>query len=114
MTRGPEWPVGPSPKPVSILEQDVITDLLNKGNIVITCGGGGIPVVEVGKDDYEGVDAVIDKDFAAAKLAELINADALLILTAVSKVCIGYSIRTIDSKIISQICNSTMMLRLPP
>lgn len=83
--------VVPSPKPVSILEQDVITDLLKKGNIVITCGGGGIPVVEVGKDDYEGVDAVIDKDFAAAKLAELINADALLILTAVSKVCIGYN-----------------------
>jgi len=83
--------VVPSPKPVSILEQDVITDLLKKGNIVITCGGGGIPVVKVKEDDYEGVDAVIDKDFAAAKLAELIKADALLILTAVPKVCIGFN-----------------------
>ncbi len=83
--------VVPSPKPVSILEQDVITDLLKRGNIVITCGGGGIPVVKVGEDDYEGVDAVIDKDFAAAKLASLIKADALLILTAVPKVCIGFN-----------------------
>ena len=83
--------VVPSPKPVSIVEQDVIRQLVSDGNIVITCGGGGIPVVMDKKDGYEGVDAVIDKDFAACKLAKVIDADVLLILTAVSKVCIKYN-----------------------
>ena len=54
-------------------------------------GGGGIPVRVDKKDGYEGVDAVIDKDFAACKLAKVIDADVLLILTAVSKVCIGFN-----------------------
>lgn len=83
--------VVPSPKPVDIVEQDVIRDLVSDGNIVITCGGGGIPVRVDKKDGYEGVDAVIDKDFAACKLAKVIDADVLLILTAVSKVCIRYN-----------------------
>lgn len=83
--------VVPSPKPVSIVEEDVIKQLVNDGNIVITCGGGGIPVRVDKKDGYEGVDAVIDKDFAACKLAKVIDADVLLILTAVSKVCIGFN-----------------------
>ena len=83
--------VVPSPKPVSIVEEDVIKQLVNDGNIVITCGGGGIPVRIDKKDGYEGVDAVIDKDFAACKLAKVIDADVLLILTAVSKVCIGFN-----------------------
>ena len=83
--------VVPSPKPVSIVEQDVIKGLVSDGNIVITCGGGGIPVRVDKKDGYEGVDAVIDKDFAACKLAKSIDADILLILTAVSKVCINYN-----------------------
>ena len=82
--------VVPSPKPVSILEQEVVENLLSDGNVVITCGGGGIPVIKDG-DGYKGVDAVIDKDFAACKLATLIKADRLLILTAVSKVCIKYN-----------------------
>ena len=64
--------------------------MVKEGNVVITCGGGGIPVVKEG-NGYSGVDAVIDKDFAACKLACLINADVLLILTAVSKVCIGFN-----------------------
>lgn len=83
--------VVPSPKPVSIVEQDVVRQLVSDGNIVITCGGGGIPVRVDKKDGYEGVDAVIDKDFAACKLAKVIDADVLLILTAVSKVCIGFN-----------------------
>ena len=83
--------VVPSPKPVDIVEQDVIKNLVSSGNIVITCGGGGIPVRVDKKDGYEGVDAVIDKDFAACKLAKVIDADVLLILTAVSKVCIRYN-----------------------
>ncbi|MDO4394854.1 MAG: carbamate kinase [Mycoplasmatota bacterium] len=82
--------VVPSPKPVSIIEQPVIEDLVQNGNIVITCGGGGIPVVKSNKG-LVGVDAVIDKDFAACRLATSINADVLLILTAVPKVCIGYN-----------------------
>ena len=83
--------VVPSPKPVDIVEQDVIREMVRDGNIVITCGGGGIPVRVDRKDGYEGVDAVIDKDFAACKLAKVIEADVLLILTAVSKVCIRYN-----------------------
>lgn len=82
--------VVPSPKPKNILEIDAIEDLIKKGSIVITCGGGGIPVVKDG-DKYKGVDAVIDKDHAAAKLAVLMDADILLILTAVSNVCINFN-----------------------
>ncbi len=81
--------VVPSPKPLSIVEEDVVKQLVNNGNVVITCGGGGIPVVK--KEGYEGVDAVIDKDFAAAKLASVIDADILLILTAVDKVSINFN-----------------------
>lgn len=83
--------VVPSPKPVDIVEKDVIKEMISDGNIVITCGGGGIPVRVDKNDGYEGVDAVIDKDFAACKLANTIGADVLLILTAVSKVCIKYN-----------------------
>ncbi len=82
--------VVPSPKPVNILEEKVVDTLLKNGSVVITCGGGGIPVVEH-IDGYKGVDAVIDKDFAACKLASLIKADVLMILTAVSRVCIGFN-----------------------
>ena len=83
--------VVPSPKPVDIVEKDVIREMISDGNLVITCGGGGIPVRVDEKDGYEGVDAVIDKDFAACKLAKVIEADVLLILTAVSKVCIRFN-----------------------
>ena len=65
--------------------------MIRDGHIVITCGGGGIPVRMDKKDGYEGVDAVIDKDFAACKLAKVIEADVLLILTAVSKVSIRFN-----------------------
>lgn len=82
--------VVPSPKPVSIVEQKVVETLVQNGNIVITCGGGGIPVVK-SNNGLVGVDAVIDKDFAACKLATSIKADVLLILTAVPKVCLGYN-----------------------
>lgn len=78
-----------SPKPIKIVEIMTIHDLIEKGNIVIACGGGGIPVVK-GKDGYEGVDAVIDKDRTSARLALELNADVLLILTAVEQVYINY------------------------
>ena len=79
-----------SPKPVDIVEKDSILNLLDHEFIVIACGGGGIPVVSVGDGDYEGVAAVIDKDFASAKLAELVDADYFFILTAVDRVCINF------------------------
>lgn len=79
-----------SPKPLDIVEKDSVLSLLNSGFIVIACGGGGIPVVKDSDGDYEGVPAVIDKDFASAKLAELCDADYLFILTAVDRVCINF------------------------
>ena len=79
-----------SPKPVDIVEKDSILNLLDHEFIVIACGGGGIPVVKDSDGDYEGVEAVIDKDFASAKLAELVGADYLFILTAVDRVCINF------------------------
>jgi carbamate kinase len=82
--------VVPSPRPVSILEHEVINSLVEAGNIVISVGGGGIPVVET-SDCIVGVEAVIDKDFASEKLAELVNADALVILTGVDNVCIDFN-----------------------
>lgn len=82
--------VVPSPKPIRILEQDIVSTLADNGNIVITVGGGGVPVVKDGLG-YKGVAAVIDKDFASSKLAVNIKADILLILTAVDKVYINFN-----------------------
>lgn len=82
--------VVPSPKPIRILEQDIVSTLADNGNIVITVGGGGVPVVKDGLG-YKGVAAVIDKDFASSKLAGNIKADILLILTAVDKVYINFN-----------------------
>lgn len=78
-----------SPEPKKIVELRTIKDLLNKGNIVIACGGGGIPVIKY-RNGYKGVDAVIDKDKTSARLAIDIKADYLLILTAVDTVYLNY------------------------
>lgn len=80
----------PSPKPVNIVEIDIIKTLVDAGHLVITVGGGGIPVIR-SNNKYIGVDAVIDKDFASAKLADLLNADMLIILTAIDKVKINFN-----------------------
>lgn len=80
----------PSPQPSGIVERDSILNLLDNEFIVIACGGGGIPVVRRDDGDYEGVAAVIDKDFASAYLAEVCDADYLFILTAVPKVAINW------------------------
>lgn len=80
-----------SPKPIDIVEKDTILSLLEDEFVVIACGGGGIPVVKLKDNHYEGISAVIDKDLAAARLAELIKADYLLILTAVDKVCLDFN-----------------------
>lgn len=82
--------VVPSPKPIDIVEKDVIKSLINTGFVVIAVGGGGIPVVKTASNTYEGIDAVIDKDFATSLLAKQINAETLIITTGVSRVCINY------------------------
>ncbi|CAH2714704.1 Carbamate kinase 1 [Neobacillus rhizosphaerae] len=79
-----------SPKPVDIVERDSIVSLVDQEFVVIACGGGGIPVVVDDNGDYQSVAAVIDKDFASAKLAELVNADYLFILTAVDRVAVNW------------------------
>ncbi|MDD3220076.1 MAG: carbamate kinase [Lachnospiraceae bacterium] len=78
-----------SPKPVEIVEMDAINSLVDAGKIVITCGGGGIPVV-LKEDHLKGASAVIDKDFASALLARELGADMLIILTAVEKVAVNF------------------------
>ncbi len=79
-----------SPLPVDIVEKDIIKTLINDNKMVIAVGGGGVPVIK--EDNHlEGVAAVIDKDFASAKLAELVDADYLIILTAVKKVSINFN-----------------------
>ena len=84
--------VVPSPKPIDIIEKNVIRQLVDNDNIVIAVGGGGIPVIKTDRIELlEGVEAVIDKDRSAALLAREIDADVLLILTAVDKVYINYN-----------------------
>jgi carbamate kinase len=79
-----------SPMPQEIIEIDSVKLLLNAGHVVITVGGGGIPVVDRGDGELVGTAAVIDKDFASSLLAQTINADLLLIATAVEKVAIHF------------------------
>ena len=79
-----------SPKPVSIVEYPVIKSMIEQDFVTISAGGGGIPVKKV-EFGYEGVEAVIDKDFASAKLAELVEADFLVILTGVDNVFVNYN-----------------------
>ena len=84
--------VVPSPIPKDIIEKEIINQLVDNDNIVICAGGGGIPVIKTDKIELlEGIEAVIDKDRSAALLAKQIDADILLILTAVDKVSIHYN-----------------------
>jgi len=78
-----------SPKPVEIVEQDAINSLVDANKIVICCGGGGIPVVLNGHH-LKGASAVIDKDYASCLLAKELDADMLIILTAVEKVAVNF------------------------
>lgn len=78
-----------SPKPEKIIEIETIKTLVNNDNIVITVGGGGVPIIEE-NNKYIGAPAVIDKDLAAEKLAEELDADVLFILTAVDRVAINF------------------------
>ena len=80
-----------SPKPMAVVELTTIRALTDAGMVVIACGGGGIPVIAVERHHLKGAAAVIDKDFASELLAEQLNADMLIILTAVEKVAVNFS-----------------------
>lgn len=92
--------VVPSPKPVKIVEGDIIKDTVNAGIVPIVAGGGGIPVI-IEENKIKGVEAVIDKDFGSEKVAEGISADNLIILTAVDNVYINFGKK--DQKTLSHI-----------
>ena len=79
-----------SPLPVEVVEFDAIKTLVEAGVVVIAVGGGGIPVIVTGDRQFKGTAAVIDKDFASSLLAQLLNADLLLISTAVEKVALNF------------------------
>ncbi len=83
--------VVPSPKPMRVVEVEAIRNLVDSGFIVIATGGGGIPVVEKENGNLIGIEAVIDKDFASSLLANNLNADLLLISTAVEKVALNFN-----------------------
>jgi carbamate kinase len=90
--RGRGWRrVVPSPEPVEIVEKNVIKELVANGRLVIAAGGGGIPVYLDREERLEGINAVIDKDLAAAILARDIGADELVILTGVEKVALDFA-----------------------
>lgn len=80
----------PSPRPIDIVEKDEISDMANRDLVVVACGGGGIPVLRDKKGKLKGVAAVIDKDYAAERIASLIGADSLILITPVDKVSIFY------------------------
>ncbi len=82
--------VVPSPRPIRIIEVDIIKELVQAGTIVVACGGGGIPVAE-DNGALKGVDAVIDKDLASSLLAVEIKADVIVFLTTVERVALNYN-----------------------
>jgi len=82
--------VVPSPKPIDVVPKKIIRDLVHAGKIVIASGGGGIPVIINGRGFFEGVEAVIDKDYAASLIAREVKVDLFIILTNVERVYLNY------------------------
>jgi len=83
--------VVPSPKPQAIVETEVIRSLAREGYVVVACGGGGIPVIEDQNGELQGVEAVVDKDFASSLLARSLGAEALVLPTGVEKVALDFN-----------------------
>ncbi len=109
--------VVPSPEPRSIVEAETVSRVLGTGAIAIASGGGGIPVVKTRTGEYVGVDAVVDKDLSAEKLAEGIRADVLVILTNVDKVKKDYGSKrekAIDSMTASEARKLLKQGQFPP
>ena len=94
-----------APMPKSIVEIDAIKTLVQNDQVVIACGGGGIPVLQQG-NELKGASAIIEKDYASEKLAEGVDADILMILTEVQEVCLNF--RKPDEKVLSQVTVSEM------
>lgn len=90
-----------SPRPIEIIEIEEIGELIDKGCIVIACGGGGIPVIRDEEGIIKGVSGVIDKDFASSKLGQDIGADKLLIITAVDQVALNF--RKVDEILLHKV-----------
>jgi carbamate kinase len=82
--------VVPSPKPIDVLSKAIIRDLTQAGRIVVAAGGGGIPVILNGRGFYEGVEAVIDKDYASSLIAREVGVDLFIILTGIPRVFINF------------------------
>lgn len=82
--------VVPSPMPIDIVPKHVLNDLVHSGKIVIAAGGGGIPVIINSRGLFQGVEAVIDKDYAASLIAREVKADLFIILTGVPRVCLNF------------------------
>lgn len=99
--------VVPSPTPKDIVEKKSILNLLDNEFVVIACGGGGIPVIQNSDGSYKGVDAVIDKDYASALLAKVVDADYLFILTAIDRVAINFGKE--NEEFISQMDSKTAL-----
>jgi len=82
--------VVPSPRPIDVVPKKILHDLVHSGNIVIAAGGGGIPIIINGRGLFQGVEAVIDKDYAASLIAREVKADLFIILTNVERVSLNY------------------------
>jgi carbamate kinase len=82
--------VVPSPRPIDVVPKKILHDLVHSGNIVIAAGGGGIPVIINGRGLFQGVEAVIDKDYAASLIAREVKADIFVILTNVERVSLNF------------------------
>jgi carbamate kinase len=82
--------VVPSPMPIKVVEFKTVNTLIENGVTVITVGGGGIPIIDMGDGQYKGIAAVIDKDFASSLLAQKLNADLLLISTSIEKAALNF------------------------
>lgn len=102
--------VVPSPRPMAPIEADAISALVDTGYVVVAGGGGGIPVVSSGDGAYRGVDAVIDKDFAAERIADAVGAQALVMVTGVPTVRIDFG--TPDERAVAEMTAAEARLHL--